>query len=516
MSSSSARLHYTAVAGENQQTKILGNRDFGAVSQPDPWPLGTPLHARYAAYIPDALRERGFRLAHVRPFATNGKRCDRRVSPQRAWSYQRLELNPGHATAVIVIDVDEPQMPWWRYWDRYRHGRDWDHAASEVDPAHRVQDEPEHLPPEPSWMVVDTLTGRFHVGYILEQPVHTGRGARAKPVRFLKGIQRGLTALWGGDPGYHSPLARNPVSPGPRCETMWGRRRPFTLTELAEHVPNERRRRWSSDGSYASLGRNCALYVWGMAYAERTGDGLGEIDSALQDQNSGSFVEDPLPASEVACIARSVDRRTNGRLAHRRPPTAEFRARQAERGRKSGQVRWDQGESQRDRIRELIAQGVSGKDIADIVGVSASTVSRVKRDRRYCKDSGPELHEPNQLIGGFAPVSGGVSVRGGGDDRGWSGVECGESTARNRGNSSLGSLRPGLWHDPEAVAADQFERRRQEALDPDQVQAQAQALADALRAQGRDGEAESVLDVWYRRAGRPRPGRGRGGDSDPP
>ena len=543
MSSSSARLNGTG----GQAKKQPRTRTRKRACQPDPWPLDTPLHEQYAAWIPDELQERGLRLAHARPYATNAKRCDTRVAPEAAWSYRRLQINPEHAVAVIVIDVDAPRMPWWRYWDRYLHGRSWDHVAAETDPAHRVEDEPAELPPEPSWMVVDLATGRFHVTYVLADPVHIRQDAAPKPQRYLAIVRRGLTAMWRGDPGYASPLTRNPAAPGPGCRTFWGRTAPFTLRELAEAVPADAPISVITGGSYAARGRNCALYVWGMRHTQRHGLGTAaEIEAAIHAKNVDAYVdgpEGPLPGAGERSIARSIDRRVNGDQARAgRVIDAELSAIQGARGRRSGIKRRQRVAVRDRRIRELRAQGVSRRDVAEMMDVSVSTVSRVAPQvRRRLEQNIGASHEP-QFIRVSCSGEGGVSGWGGGEKRGGRGVEWGESTPQIWGNPSPGPVRPGLSHDSEALAqaefeqkrldalralaglqeeavsraATRFEERRVQAIDPDHLIAQAEGFATQLRSQGRHAEAEEVLDLWYGQVGRSRPDRGPGGDREPP
>ena len=277
----------------------------------------------HAAHIPLALRDRGLNIAHRQPLvgielASHDFRSFR-VSPDRAWQFHRLEMNPAHSWAVLLFDCDRGDV-----------------------------DRPV---PVPHWEVVNRRNGHFHAGYVLRNPVHRYKGARDKPQDYATAIEAGLIRLLGADAGYTGVLTRNPVDPGPDCETLWyARTDPYDLFELADWLDlgaesGKGQRQAGSPGglleSYrvGCIGRNVYLHRWGIGKAFHLAhtNPLDRIESLMlevlaEENRRRAMVSDfakPLPDTEIRHIARS-----NARYVSTHYDKAKYSASQANKGRR--------------------------------------------------------------------------------------------------------------------------------------------------------------------------------------
>ena len=187
-----------------------------------------------------------------------------------------------------------------------------------------------------------------------------GELARERPLRELARISEYYAVALKADRGYTGILTHNPTSKGhgPGFKTLWLRKDPYSLGELARVIPFGWRR---PTVSRTGVGRNCDLFQslirWAGCPENRENDCLAAAHVINQ-----SF-ELPLPDSEVAGIAaRSVDRVwKEGEVLH--PDTADPMGKG-----EGNQERRCQAQADRIGIR-LIVQAVSeGRSLRDVGG----------------------------------------------------------------------------------------------------------------------------------------------------
>ena len=95
----------------------------------------------------------------------------------------------------------------------------------------------------PTWIVQSLDTGKMHLGYILETPVHRNPESLKGPLKKLTDVTDRLTHHLGGDPGYGGLITRNPLAPGPDTHVYWQSFLPYTLTQLDKRLPRAKRPR---------------------------------------------------------------------------------------------------------------------------------------------------------------------------------------------------------------------------------------------------------------------------------
>ena len=266
--------------------------------------------------IPRELREHGIKAIHQRPFCANeDSHIVGRFDPEYAWAnFPKLELQPPHVWAAIVLDCDTPSESGW--------------------PGGKPS-----IPP--SWMVINTRRGTperrpggihavyalevpvarhdaahglplAYLSHVLEVPVARHDAAHGLPLAYLSHVADRLAYHLGADPGYTGLITRNPINPGPECFTHWGRMFPYTLSELDKHLPKGK----LSKRRLTGIGRNCDLF-WSMVsevFRPRWADTLsaqgwteGWLDH-VRGQNVAMFAPDVLPDSECRSIAKSCFR----------------------------------------------------------------------------------------------------------------------------------------------------------------------------------------------------------------
>ena len=124
--------------------------------------LSLPIEA-----APAIVRAHGYSDAHARPLVMPRKGgASWRTSPDQAWGYRYLELNPANAVSVLTLDVDD---------------------------AERILD---LLTPfaggrcllEPNFTTVNPANGHGHPSWCLGVPVHLNRESSMKPQRWIARI----------------------------------------------------------------------------------------------------------------------------------------------------------------------------------------------------------------------------------------------------------------------------------------------------------------------------------------
>ena len=270
-----------------------------------------------------------------------------------------------------------------------RHYMMIDHDQGPIGRGHELYDV------QPNIVVYNpTKPERHQAFWLLENPVHCQSEAQGrKPYKYLRAIEAAYDAHYGGDPHFARHIHRNPL-----CfisDAVWLHERAYTLAELAEPIklaPLAFKRSAGSLGrSVDGKGRNCTLFdtlrLW--AYKQATSAKAVDYDIWHRQVVTRAIAlngfEQPLPAAELYCVARSVAEfvyyRYQSGIGHTEI-TPEYRAKQAERGRKGGLVSSGGGrpksinEELLTAVVRLKAEGLTNRDIADDLKVSASTVSK--------------------------------------------------------------------------------------------------------------------------------------------
>ena len=318
--------------------------------------------------IPRELREHGIAAVHSRPQCANEDSIivGRFASAYAFATFPKLELQPAHAYASIILDVDSteglddaPGKPWW---------------GGNPKPA-------------PSWMVVNTRprsatrrAGGLHVVYALEVPVSRTDAAHTLPLRFLSHIAARLSYHLGADPGYQGIITRNPINPGPGCYVHWARMLPYTLRELDAALP-----KGTPDRRLTGIGRNCDHFrsMVSEVFRPRWAAVLGAqgwskawLDH-VRSLNIAMFAPDVLPDSECRSIAKSCYRYWT-----RDYDPGQFSDIQRQRMGKRwhGDYNFDFDQQAQD-VRELRAWGTKQVTIGAVVGLSQGRVSKMLAQR---------------------------------------------------------------------------------------------------------------------------------------
>lgn len=238
-----------------------------------------------------------------------------------------------------------------------------------------------NLPP-PNFQTVTKSTGKSHIVYGLEVPVHKTAVARAKPLHLLAKIEYQIRELVSGDRGYTNLLTKNPFHS--EWDVYQYRSDLYDMPELCEWLtlPTKLPKRASVIG----LGRNCTLFenLRHWAYREvlmyRLSANYQTFSDAvlLQAIAFNSFPE-PLPQSEIRATAKSVAKwvwnKYTGRVSDE-----EFSATQSRRGRlgglSGGRGRTTQDAENRTTALKMRSEGHTIKQISDALSVAYSTVGR--------------------------------------------------------------------------------------------------------------------------------------------
>ena len=237
--------------------------------------------------------------------------------------------------------------------------------------------------PAPNIIATNRENGHAHLIYGLEVSIRTAPDGRSAPLRYAAAVESALREKLGADIGYAGLICKNPLNPHWQVST-W---EPclYNLDWLADYVDLSAysgRRRLPDYG----LGRNCNLFDYLSTWAYiAIRQGWPEYERWLEacltraeGYNKKTFKE-PLPQSEIKATAKSVARWT-----HKNFSAAGFSEWQAKQGAKGGKVSKGGGRPSNSKldkkelskaIIKLKAQSYSNRDIAQDLGVSASTVS---------------------------------------------------------------------------------------------------------------------------------------------
>ena len=311
-------------------------------------------------FAPAQVRSHGLRAAHTYPLVARSKGESFRVHASQAWDFASLELRAGNSWPVMGFDCDVPEKVL---------------DALYVNHIGRPRpDAPRLL--EPSVIVQRVSNSHSHVTYFLAKPVHRGADAREAPLRLLARIMEFYRQALGADPGYNGVLTHNPMRSAHRHGeflTHWGRKQPYSLGELSEVIPKG----WRLPVKPTTeAGRNDALLRVMMKWAGSPFNLEIEVLSVARATNDGTDL--PLPDSEVAGLAKSVERYRDGWIAKGRFYTeAEREAWGRSLGLRSAAVR-RAAQAERDlRIIEGYAAGWSQRHLAKLFKMSQTGVWKV-------------------------------------------------------------------------------------------------------------------------------------------
>ena len=167
------------------------------------------------------MRAHGLKEAHTFPLVSKGKQGGAhagafRVSAFEAWDFPEIELRAGNSWPSLILDLDSQDALQEHY--RRTECESW---------------------PLGSWLVQRVSNGHTHLVYNLAVPVHRGELARERPLRELARISEYYAVALKADRGYTGILTHNPTSKGhgPGFKTLWLRKDPYSLGELARVIP---------------------------------------------------------------------------------------------------------------------------------------------------------------------------------------------------------------------------------------------------------------------------------------
>ena len=310
-------------------------------------------------YIPPEVAEQGIKAVHPYPFcAGEDSHILGRFNSAYAWrTFPKLQLNPSHIYAAIILDVDHPSDSGW----------------------------PGGAPvPAPSWLVVNTRpktatrrAGGIHCVYALEVPVARHDEAHTAPLSYLAHVADRLAYHLGADPGYTGLITRNPLTPGPECFTHWGRMFPYTLGELDKLLPKGK----PPSRRLTGIGRNCDLFksMVSEVFRPRWAPVLGTQGWSeawldyVKVQNVAMFDDSFLPDSECRSIAKSCFRYWTRHYDPERFSDIQ-RSRMGKRW--HGDYAYDFDRQAAD-VRELKGWGLKQVTIGAVVGLSQARVSQM-------------------------------------------------------------------------------------------------------------------------------------------
>ena len=309
---------------------------------------------------PPIVRRHGYCDAHERPLVakTSGSRISSsfRVSPDKAWAYRYIELNPANSRSVLVFDCD---------------------ARRSVAEVLRLSGGTSLLP-EPNWISWSQTTGHAHVKYCLLAPVHWNRDSSRLPQVLLAAIADGYAETLHADDGYAGILARNPMARPHRgrARTQWLRREGFSLEELAEPLGGLSSLRPPSIATARTAeGRNSTCFELSMRWAgspKHLGQPVRPVALGINAQFSH-----PMGLPEVGHIVKSVEGYRDKWIAE-----GKFHGHSPEQQRARG-VR--SGASRRALTAERDAQivqarmttGATHRQLAEEFGLNHRTVGRI-------------------------------------------------------------------------------------------------------------------------------------------
>ena len=228
----------------------------------------------------------------------------------------------------------------------------------------------------PSWICMNKKNGHAHLAWLLKSPIPKTPTARQSPLRYFSAVEYNMGRVLGADTSYAGLVTKNPLHS--HWKTVFHGNLAYSLDDLAAGLDLETKPRL-----VAGTGRNVTcfdtvrLWAYGAVRQHWKPEGFKDWSKAVEQQVRAvnSTFQAPLPESEIRSLTRSISKWV---WTHCTP--SRFNESQAERGRRSGEVRRKTSDSRRDEARKLREQGLSIKVIAEKVGVTRVTVSNLLKD----------------------------------------------------------------------------------------------------------------------------------------
>lgn len=289
---------------------------------------------------------------HHHPYCTNAKGFCHIRSKSNAIEHVYIQPNQPARVSYIVLDID--------------HADGIHTALYDTD-----------LPP-PHLIIQNPKNAHVHLVYKLFSPVFMWGRAKSAPIRYLARVERGLVRALGADASYGSNLMKNPLHKAWRTYTTTAPIEGYSLETLAKYVDLNDPIEPANDAGY---GRNCSLFDrtkdHGYKYSQKDYNALVSYLTPIAEQYNSAY-DVPLFHNEVMQVVRSISR-----YCSRMDTTASDKA-FSELQRERVTHRWGDNTEKRKQALELHLQGVKKKDIAEMVGVDLSTLTRwgIKRNKK--------------------------------------------------------------------------------------------------------------------------------------
>lgn len=298
--------------------------------------------------------------------------------------YKQWRPNDFSTTALIVVDIDIAHT--WH-----------------VEALEKIKDHPALTP---AYILYKNENGHGQIGWRIHHVSH-GPKSHYAPQRYLKAVKTALTSFFDGDPGYVNSRAWNPFFKGwyedGYGDVTWMNPEPRHLGELRQALeeagawnPRPSRsgaiQRQATRTTTGYLGRN--HYIFEQTRTRKSGTSAYDVAHGLNQD-----LANPLPSKEVDGIVGSIERYE---AAHGLSGggsggmSDEAREKLSELGRKGGSANTDKQKAARAKgpaaasivrtaekigraaqAKELRAAGYTRKQIAEKMGISPSTVSRL-------------------------------------------------------------------------------------------------------------------------------------------
>ena len=228
----------------------------------------------------------------------------------------------------------------------------------------------------PSWVCMNRKNGHAHLAWLLKSPIPKTPSARQSPLRYFSAIEYNLARVLNADCGYAGLVTKNPLHS--YWKTIFHGNLAYSLDQLAAGLDLEEKLK-----VVAGVGRNVTCFdtvrIWAYSAVRSfwKPEGFKEWSKAVESQVRAvnATFQTPLHESEIRSLTRSIAKWV---WTHCTPKG--FNEAQAERGKRSGEVRAKTSESRREEARKLREQGLSQKVIAESLGITQSNVSRLLAD----------------------------------------------------------------------------------------------------------------------------------------
>lgn len=302
-----------------------------------------PVLSQYVSDLPD------------KPYCSYIKNfCEIRTK-KRAIERVYIQPNPPVRVNYIVLDIDHPNGIHTALYD------------ADLPPPHLIIQNPKNA--------------HVHLVYKLKNPVYMWGKAKAKHIRYLARVEYGMVKKLGADASYGGNLMKNPLSEVWRTYTTTAPLEGYTLKHLAEFVNLDFLPADDKAANDQGFGRNCNLFdqtrIHGYSASTASYSALVQLLTPIAENYNNNF-EIPLFKNEVMHIVRSISR-----YCSRIDTTASDKA-FSELQQERITYRWGDNTEKKKQALEWHLQGVKKKDIAEMVGVDLSTLTRwgVKRSKK--------------------------------------------------------------------------------------------------------------------------------------